>query len=217
MKRFWSFIVAGIVGFSCIGSITTFAEDKKDTCSMEFYSHDGIFEVVDVPYTLTIEKNGRVYINVDNFDWTAEGYFEAYYLISSKNGILYDKKSKEKRFAFYPHFGYVNEYRYSTSEYSNPNKTIYIDDSGKTFYKNGNEKIYFTDTVVVEFAGKTYTKEFGVSTNSPTVSKDNNLFGDINEDGCINASDAVCILRYSAYLGTGGTLSLEDFIGKEDN
>lgn len=39
------------------------------------------------------------------------------------------------------------------------------------------------------------------------------LYGDINRDGAINANDSVCILQYSAYVGTGGKDSLEKFLG----
>ena len=38
------------------------------------------------------------------------------------------------------------------------------------------------------------------------------LYGDINRDGAVNASDAACILEYAAAVGAGFTGTLEDFI-----
>ena len=38
------------------------------------------------------------------------------------------------------------------------------------------------------------------------------LFGDINGDGFINAADATGILQYAAYAGAGGTASLREFL-----
>ena len=38
------------------------------------------------------------------------------------------------------------------------------------------------------------------------------LYGDLNRDGLVNASDAACILEYAAAVGAGFTGTLEDFI-----
>lgn len=40
------------------------------------------------------------------------------------------------------------------------------------------------------------------------------LFGDVNADGVINAGDAADILQYAAYVGSGGELTLKEFLAQ---
>ena len=54
----------------------------------------------------------------------------------------------------------------------------------------------------------------GLGEKSPTAPADTGLFGDINGDGAINAKDANEILRYAAYVGTGGSLTLREYVAQ---
>jgi len=49
-----------------------------------------------------------------------------------------------------------------------------------------------------------------------TISASAEMFGDINGDGAINATDAASILQYAAYVGAGGKLDLKGFLNGED-
>jgi hypothetical protein len=40
------------------------------------------------------------------------------------------------------------------------------------------------------------------------------IYGDINADGIVNASDAACILQYAAAVGAGYTGTLEEYMAK---
>lgn len=40
------------------------------------------------------------------------------------------------------------------------------------------------------------------------------LYGDLNKDGAVNASDAACILQYAAAVGAGYTGTLEDYLAE---
>ncbi len=42
------------------------------------------------------------------------------------------------------------------------------------------------------------------------------LYGDINSDGAVDALDAACILQYAAYVGAGGKLDLKAFVNGEE-
>lgn len=225
MKKFWSFIIAGLLGISCIEVLHAKAEDK-----IEYYSNNNLYYEYKANYSFSIYDNGNVHIYIST-DIDKEIYEESRHsgnlkimpiTIKDKNNILYSHYNNcnivINNSNYHMHClnedgtcGVIIEYDFS------PDIRVYTDQTGKIFYLKNNEKIYFTDTIIVEFAGKVYTKEIGTSANNPVISTETNLYGDINKDGFINASDAACILRYSAYLGTGGTLSLEDFIGKEDN
>ena len=46
---------------------------------------------------------------------------------------------------------------------------------------------------------------------SPAIARAE-MFGDINDDGSVNATDASYILQYSAYVGAGGELSLSTYM-----
>ena len=54
----------------------------------------------------------------------------------------------------------------------------------------------------------------GLGEKIPTESADTGLFGDINGDGAINAKDANEILRYAAYVGTGGSMTLREYVAQ---
>ena len=64
--------------------------------------------------------------------------------------------------------------------------------------------------VVYAISGDTVKNRFIVNVSGNVISPI-----DINKDGQINPSDASDILRYYAYLSTGGKLSFEEFINKE--
>lgn len=64
--------------------------------------------------------------------------------------------------------------------------------------------------VVYAISGDTVKNRFIVNVSGNVISPI-----DINKDGQINPSDASDILRYYAYLSTGGKLSFEEFTNKE--
>lgn len=48
-----------------------------------------------------------------------------------------------------------------------------------------------------------------------TFTDDQMFSADVNEDGYVNAGDASYIMSYASYLGTGGTVSFNEFMGKD--
>ena len=88
--------------------------------------------------------------------------------------------------------GYYTEYNTNTFVFTfNPKK--------ERKSQTGNDGI-----ISVNFGDTSFSKKFG----TPNIS----AFGDIDGNGLINANDATLILRYSAYVGTGGTKTFSDFI-----
>ena len=69
---------------------------------------------------------------------------------------------------------------------------------------NRNSQTEKDGIISVNFGDTSFSKKFG----TPNIS----VFGDIDGNGLINANDATLILRYSAYVGTGGTKAFSDFV-----
>lgn len=212
MKKLWSFIVAGLLGVNCVGAMSINASGEaetgkiekeivcverrsfKTTCKNGSYSEPHLINI-----NLYIYSDGSVkVISHSNSNGSTSG--ERYiYKISFNTDYIYPTNLSQEIF--------LSEYEGTTHSIT----------EGRTFY---DPTKYYEVIYTPAYSPATKIDFFvGDETFSYTLGEEKLTYesGDINKDGFINASDAAYILRYSAYLGTGGTLSLEDFIGKEDN
>lgn len=214
MKRFIGIMMAMVMGLCSVGAMNVGAEDKTGTVEAEFYSDDNNYKTRELSYSITIEDNGNVNFVIDKFMDSERGRFYCpnFYIRDSKK-ILYTNDYSIKNgedISFYSFdwehttaysSGYA--YIYNFSNTYNPDTTVYTDTQGKLFYKKNNEKIYFTDTIIVEFNGITITKEIGNGNSEIQIVDNNPIYGDFNSDGQVNASDAALILIYAAVHGAG--------------
>lgn len=207
MKRFIGIMMAMVMGFCSVGVMNVDAVDKIGTVEAEFYSHDNNYKTRELSYSITIEDNGNVNFVIDEFTDSEYGRFYCPNLyIKDSEGILYTRDYYLKNghsIDFYDVGWYNNEYKYEVDWTYNPDTTVYTDTQGKLFYKKNNEKIYFTDTIIVEFNGITITKEIGNGNSETQIVDSNPVYGDFNSDGEVNASDAALILIYAAAHGAG--------------
>jgi len=78
--------------------------------------------------------------------------------------------------------------------------------------ENTGATIYgYANSTAQKYAEK-YNHTFSVIGTAPEISVTDSKKGDINGDGLIDAVDATWILSYYAYLSTGGTMSLDEFL-----
>lgn len=192
----------------------TVAEDSTGVMTAEFYTDDGKYETYEVPYTITINDNGNVKFESNKFNTTEHGSLPKFEIsVSSEKEILYNSNNyRNNNLVVYGVLGWSGDsYNYYYSGGIHPNVDPYTDSQGNTFYLKNNEKVYFTDTVIVEFNGITITKEIGNGDSSQITTQDF-IFGDIDGDGLINANDAFLILSYSAYRGAGGNRSFKEWL-----
>lgn len=214
MKKYIAIFMSILVMIVSIFTVPTevVAEDSTGIMIAEFYSDDGKYETYEVPYTITINDNGDVKFESNKFNTMKYGrlpYLEI--SVSSEKEILYNPNSSRSNLYVYESHEYPYDYYYYGS--INPNVDPYTDSQGNTFYLKNNEKVYFTDTVIVEFNGITITKEIG-NGDSPQITTQDSVFGDIDGDGLINANDASLILSYSTYCGVGGSLSFKEWLAQ---
>lgn len=97
---------------------------------------------------------------------------------------------------------YINGYTGSTAE-------AYANKYNKQFVSMGSAPSE-TTTAVTTTSSQTTTTTAETTTPAVTTTPDV-LYGDINEDGTVDASDASLILAYYAYVQTGGKDGLKDF------
>lgn len=206
MKRFIRIMMAAIMSFSFIGAMNIGATNKTGTVVAEFYSDDNKYKTRELSYSITIEDNGNVNFVIDEFTDSEYGEFYCPNLyIKDSEGILYTSDYYLKNgYLVILHGGWCsNGYEYDYDDTYRPHTTVYTDTQGKLFYKENNEKIYFTDTIIVEFNGITITKEIGNGNSETQIVDSNPVYGDFNSDGEVNASDAALILIYAAAHGAG--------------
>ena len=214
MKRIIGIMMAMVMSFSVIKMPIVKAEVETGGFVMaDFYSKDNEYANIEVDYILMIEDDGEVSFYVQ-FDHDKMGYFEfPKIMIKDTNNLLYNEynNSLSPRTTYRSYDGYF--YNYESSIHSSPSEIVYIDSYGKTFYRNGDEKIYFTDTIIVEFNGITITKEIGNGNSETQIIDNNPVYGDFNFDGEVNAADAVIILQYAAERGAGSfTGTFEEYV-----
>ncbi|MDE5772610.1 MAG: leucine-rich repeat protein [Ruminococcus sp.] len=98
----------------------------------------------------------------------------------------------------------------------NPECEIY--NSSSTLGDKSVATIYGYENSTAQAYAEKYGYNFSVigttSTTTPPVTTEPQLFGDINNDGYIDAVDAALIMSYYAYVSTDGTDSFPEYLDR---
>lgn len=99
---------------------------------------------------------------------------------------------------------YINGYTGSTAE-------AYANKYNRNFVSMGLAPSETTTAVTTTSPKATTTTAVTTTPSVTTTPDDDELFGDVNADGAVDASDASLILAYYAYMQTGGNSGLKEF------
>ena len=171
--------------------------EHKTTCTAIVYE-DNIVEI-------SCQNYDSVYSEAE-IDFGSVTYNDSLYanpVYVNTSFIEYDSPTKINSYIFafdsYDDTNKIISFSYRNNSIVNPGKTILLKLRPIEPFDEKTDIVAFGHTITVNADG--------------TVKQDDTaFFGDINGDGFINAKDATCILRYSAYVGTGGNKSLKEYV-----
>ncbi|MCR5718751.1 MAG: dockerin type I repeat-containing protein [Oscillospiraceae bacterium] len=193
-------------------------------------------------YTATVYSDGSVTIKGQhNYNWTS------YYDTFSLGTLWYDDgiygeiedtfTTQSKYLTILTNYG-SQSIGYSFSLYNDSNKLL----SGTLFEFSLIPKKTFQETTIDVFGNKITVSPGTSQTSEQTTENQSDRVkelelqiaklqeeleaakaaipagsGDVNGDGQVNSKDAVLILKYAAYRGTGGSLTIDEWISENAN